>query len=173
MNTSMFNPRITRGRVVTTFCIFSTPFFPLRFLRKRSIPLGYSFPHFPGQNLEKMLLPRWFVYQKVKCLCFRSQANSERLSDVWAYYESKLAAINRKLIENNVYLSWYTWSQRNSNGYTHIVGVGQYDYTIAKTAPTCGLVVNWWWRPLTTINMRHIWFFTNPHVTFCDGLHII
>ena len=55
--------------MVTTPCVFSTPFFSLRFFRKRfRIPLGYSISHLLVHNLEKNVAPRESVYQKMKCL---------------------------------------------------------------------------------------------------------
>ena len=48
MNFLSINPRITKGGggYPPSPCIFSTPFFPLRFLLKRfRLRLGYSFPH--------------------------------------------------------------------------------------------------------------------------------
>ena len=69
---------------------------------------------------------------------FLGSGNTEKLvvilSDVWVCQKSKMAAINRKCIGNNVYLSFYTREQQNSNGYTHFVRVRPHDYSTAETA---------------------------------------
>jgi hypothetical protein len=42
-----------------------------------------------------------------------------------------MAAVNRKYIGNNVYLSVYTRQQQNFKGY--VFGAGQHDHTTAET----------------------------------------
>ena len=69
---------------------------------------------------------------------FAGSGNTERLvgilSEVRVCRKSKMAAINRKWIGNNVYLSSYTRQQRNSNSYTHVFRVRLHDQTTAETA---------------------------------------
>ena len=54
-------------------------------------------------------------------------------SDVWVTGKSKMAAINRKYIDNVVYLSLFTRLLRDSSGYPHIFEVQQHGGTIVDT----------------------------------------
>ena len=64
---------------------------------------------------------------------FSGTSNKQRLvgilSDVRVCRKSKMAAINRKCIGNNVYLSLSSWLQ---DGYTHVFGVRQHGETSGK-----------------------------------------
>ena len=51
-----------------------------------------------------------------------------------------MATINRKGIGNNVYLSLYTWSQSNFDGYTHVFEVGQHGETSGNTVRRLGML---------------------------------
>ena len=68
---------------------------------------------------------------------FSGSGNTKRLvgilSDVRVCRKSNMATVNRKCIGKNAYLGLYTRWQRNSEGYTHVFGVGQHGETSGKT----------------------------------------
>ena len=67
----VFNPQITKGREgdYHTPCVFSTPFFSLRFFGNAPVFLSaIHFHTFWCKNIETILLPHDSEYQKVKCL---------------------------------------------------------------------------------------------------------
>jgi len=76
------------------------------------------------------------------------------LSDVWVCRKSKMAAINRKLIWYNVYISTYSWLQRNFNGYSNIFEVQQLSGTSPNTAR--GMAIEYTgWCTVNTLNGRN------------------